>query len=171
MRAATSNNTHNHILGVLSKLDKRETEWAIQFLTRRLSMDFPINENQNKNFDRLKQELHNITTDNSLKTSGMEDISDETLNGASTFVNQCPNDDLMMSASFSPRQNGTLLLYWNIDNFVASVNIGDNLFSYAMFSPTIGYEDSGEGNVQNVNDINSFYDKLKKANERLKVEC
>ena len=86
--------------------------------------------------------------------------SETIIDNSIRFVKECPKISLLANVHVFPRPNGTVLLKWNNQRCMASVNIGTSSFSYAIMLRKSGRVINDEGIISNSSDISKFYDEL-----------
>lgn len=78
------------------------------------------------------------------------------------FLDLNINDTLWKNAEIFPERNATFLIEWNTDNFMCSVNIGENDFSYSIL-PYNGSEPLlGQESVEERDKIQDFFKLLER---------
>lgn len=142
-----------------STLSQEDVVWAIRYLQTKLK-DQRNTDVKNVAFgingERLVGQLKDISNDKSLLDNGMKPISQEMFQAVIRFLESCPDDGILADADCFPRMNGTLLICWNKNDAMASVNIGESSFTYAITNPQKATNICGEGSLT-VGDISIVY--------------
>lgn len=85
---------------------------------------------------------------------------DITFSNTVCFLDVNANDTLLRNAEILPKRNGTLLIEWNTGDFMCSVNIGEDEFSYSIL-PFNGEQPLlGQASIKDENKIRVFFNQL-----------
>lgn len=84
-----------------------------------------------------------------------------TFDNVAHFLDYSENDFLLSGAEVLPELNATLLIEWNMDSFMCSLNIGEAEFSYSIL-PFNDLENPllGQASLQDKNAIREFFSHL-----------
>lgn len=155
--AAIPPQTHSNIstLDALWTLIESQDENTKGELRYRLDMLYA-----NKEALRLDQELEDILHNKEYKAAGMTTIPATTVRNVRTFINACPNENILQKAMLQPRMNGTLLLDWYQSDFEATVNIDNEKWSFGILGHSDNKEESGDASCSDKQAILLFYNKI-----------
>lgn len=79
------------------------------------------------------------------------------------FLNINTNDTLLEGAEILPKRNATLLIEWNTDKFMCSVNVGEADFSYSILNFKNKKSLFGQASIKDENEILVFFKQLESA--------
>lgn len=88
--------------------------------------------------------------------------SDKVYNNVDSFLSLNPIDGLLKDAIVIPESNATLVIYWKTNSMIATVNIGDNDFSYVIYPLSSENPIMGQSHIDDENAIYGFYNSLQK---------
>lgn len=84
-----------------------------------------------------------------------------TFDNVAQFLDYNENDLLLSGAEVLPEFNATLLLEWNMDSFMCSLNIGETEFSYSILSfKDLDNPLLGQASLRDKNAICEFFSRL-----------
>lgn len=167
MELMNTSSAHTHTIktyggslsNTFSTLSQEDVVWAIRYLQTKLKNNANTDAKNvvfGDNGKRLVGQLKEISNDKSLLVKGMRPISKEIFQAVKRFIVSCPDDGIFAYADCFPRMNGTLLICWNKNDAMASVNIGESSFTYAITNPKKSTKICGEGSLT-VGDISIVY--------------
>lgn len=112
--------------------------------------------------NRLEDDLKRIASydENWWKQYDAEKPEAITYNNVRAFLNFNPNDVLLKGAEVLPKQNATLLIEWNLDAFMCSLNIGEQTFSYSILTFDGAEPLIGEASTLDKKAIQKFFERL-----------
>ena len=91
---------------------------------------------------------------------GMEKPTEQIIANTISIIEHCSVESLLKKVKVFPRVNGTVLLKWNDEYRLATMNIGSVKYSYAILSRTNASDYYGEELVTDTESVELFYKRL-----------
>lgn len=124
-------------------------------------------EEADRDADYLKRKaesrIREIASQREWNDSGIKKPSGHAVRNAIDMIEHTPNVVFLEKVASYPTDHATIMLKWVVGKVVASVDAGNDRFSFAILNTSTAESTSGEGTFAGSKDIDSFFRQLQTA--------